>query len=563
MAGTVTRGSRLFLLVFMGFAAFAFHAFVIRGDELAVKRYVDQGGVEFMDGLIEKGWIVVGKDGPALSQKAQSGLSASEIRKARQLLPGIEGPADRLRFNARYVSVVHPRISQGLDDALRGRIFDRRGRLLAGVDHHTGRRIYPLGPAAFHVVGYGGGLYPKAGLESVFDGVLGAENAPWWRKLWRGNRPLGRDIHLTIDAEIQKAAHAAMANRPGAVVVLAPATGEVLAMVSTPSFDPNLPPGKAWDLVAEDPKRPMINRAIAERYPPGSIFKLLVAAAGISSGPAPVMNVTRQDRALGISDRHAFDRLDFVMALAESSNVYFARWGVALGPALAAMCGQFGFMHPIILATGPDGATLAAIPSYGFFLGNPAQGEAVPFSDRDFQRNPRLVAQGAIGQNVVLATPLQMAMATAALANRGTMQSPRIVADAPGMSKSSQAASSPVPSAVVRQIVHAMCAVTDEGTGKGLKKIHKTTDGYSLVATPGAGRVRVAAKTGTAEVQGKGSHAWFVCFAPDEPLSPVVCVLVEHAGYGASNAGPVGIEVLGTALNVMAKEGRGELSDDI
>lgn len=547
MTAVFKRGVRLVALLFIMYAAYAFHAFVLNGRGVVEHRYVDQDSVGFMDGLVANGSIGWSDRGPVLDTAARSRLNAAEIRRAQRLMGGVERDSQSMRFDPRFVSVAHPRVTHGRDDALRGRILDRQGRLLAGVDP-SGGRSYPLGPAAFHVVGYGGGLYPKSGMEGVFDASLNPDGAPWWRLLWRGDGPLGADLRLTVDAEVQKTAFEAMAGRTGAVVVLDPRNGDILALVSSPSFDPNLPPCKAWDSAARDAGQPMLNRAIAGRYPPGSVFKLIVAAAGLKAGEAPVMDLPRRDAALGIGDRKAFGRTDFTSALAGSSNVYFARWGVTLGPRLADMCTAFGFMKPITIAVCTDGPRLEAVPSFSFFLGSSTGADAPSFTELDFRRNPRLVAQGAIGQNVVLATPLQMAMAAGAFAHGGVVMRPRAVSapdDRP------EFLSKPVSPATVDRVVRAMCAVIDEGTAKSLKKIHKTPEGYSLSSDKDVKRIRVAAKTGTAEVQGQGSHAWFVCFAPDEPATPVVCVLVENAGYGASNAGPVGMEVLTAALNAM------------
>ena len=559
MTAVFKGGVRLVALLFLLYASYAFRAFVLNSDDLVDRRYVDQDSVTFMDELIANGSIAWTGRGAVLDTAARNRLGEAKVRRAQRLLNGVEKAHQSLQFDPRFVSVAHPRVTYGRNDALRGRILDRHERILAGVDEN-GARLYPLGPAAYHVVGYGGGLYPKSGLEGVFDASLQADGAPWWRLFWRGDRSLGADLRLTIDADVQKKAFEALAGRTGAVVVLDPRNGDILAMVSSPSFDPNLPPGKAWDRAALDTKQPMLNRAIAGRYPPGYVFKLVVAAAGLRAGEAPVMELPRRDAALGIGDRKAFGRTDFDKALAGSSNVYFARWGVALGPRLAEMCDAFGFMKPFTLAHCSDGTKLEAVPSLSFFL-SPLK-DAVPsaFTDLDFRRNPRLVAQGSIGQNIVLTTPLQMAMVAGSFAYGGVVMSPRIVSatgDAP------EFLSKPVSATAVDRIVRAMCAVIDEGTAKSLKKIRKTSEGYSLSSDNDVKRIRVAAKTGTAEVQGQSSHAWFVCFAPDEPATPVVCVLVENAGYGASNAGPVGMEVLTATLNAMDKERLHELSDDI
>lgn len=556
MSVALRSGFFLVACLFLAYMFFSFQSFVLRGGELVENRYVEQAAVDFMERLITNGWIVKGASGPILTDEAIKHLSNAEKYRVQRLLGGIKYVEGAFRFDARFVSVVHPGISQGRMEAMRGRILDRHGRLLAGVDR-SGGRYYPLGPAAFHVVGYGGDMYPKTGLEGVFDNSLRPGGAPWWRWFWRGEGGFGADLVLTIDSEIQRVSYNSIAGRSGAVVVLNPRNGDVLAMVSSPSFDPNLPPGRSWESAVRDKSMPMFNRAIVGLYPPGSIFKLVVAAAGFAEGDSPVMDLPRRDRNLAIGDHRAFGLTNFSSALADSSNVYFARWGVSLGPRLLDMCEKFGFRKPIIIAEASGGKRLEASESLAFFQGTPP----VFFSELDFRRNPRLVAQGSIGQNIVLATPLQMAMVTGAFAHGGAVLRPRIVACEPETPP--HFLSKPVLPSFLSQIVQAMCAVVDEGTAKKLPKIYKTTSGYSLASEKNARRIRVAAKTGTAEVQGQTSHAWFVCFAPDEPFSPVVCVLLENAGYGASNAGPVGTDVLVAALNAMGKEEMHELSDSL
>lgn len=237
--------------------------------------------------------------------------------------------------------------------------------------------------------------------------------------------------------------------------------------------------------------------------------------------------------------------------------------GVSLGSRLVEVCNKYGFSSSLPIAPGPNGETIEAVPSLGFQWTDSAEGEFAPFSKKDFKRNPKLVAQGSIGQNIVQVTPLQMAAMVAAIANEGTFMKPRLVLESADSLVQSEVFSRPLGPHAARQIIRAMRMVSDEGTARHLKKIYKSEIGYSLTSAKGAKQIAVASKTGTAEVQGRKSHSWFVCFAPDVPQSPVVCVLVEHAGYGAKHAGPVGIEVLKTALNATATESVDEFSDDI
>lgn len=546
----------LFAILFSAFMIHAFKKFVLDGEGISNKVYADNATVDFMANLIAKKWIVCGDKGPCLSKSAVAQMNPSEIALATQLLPGVEKSFLGLRFDDRFVSIVHPKCSRNLRGRLRGRIFDRNGELLVGWESKSRERRSVLGPAAFHLLGYGGELYRKTGVEAACDAVLNGGMSPWWRLFWRGDNPLGGDISVSVDSGVQRVAYNAMVNRTGAVVVLAPASGDILALVSTPSFDPNTPPGLEWNRAEESPDHPFANRALTERYPPGSIFKLVVAGAGLSAGTPPVMNLSKFDKRLSISDHRAFGRMGFREALAVSSNVYFSRWGVRVGPGLVEICKKFGMTAPLPIITGPGAEGISAIPSLGFQWSRSAKGGFPFFSEEDFRRNSKLVAQGAIGQNIVQATPVQMAAIVSAIANRGTLMKLRLVIESAGKSVPPEVFSEPIKPQVAGQIIQAMREVFEKGTAQHLKKIYWSGNGYSLAPGKGAKRISVACKTGTAEVQGRKSHSWFVCFAPDVPDSPVVCVLVEHAGYGAESAGPVGITVLKDALNAVAGENR-------
>ena len=170
------------------------------------------------------------------------------------------------------------------------------------------------------------------------------------------------------------------------------------------------------------------------------------------------------------------------------------------------------------------------------------------------RHNPRLVAQGAIGQNIVAATPLQMAMVGAAIANKGRMMAPRLVLSVGRKRIAPELMSTAMGEETAARLTYAMTAVMTEGTGKALPGIYRDADGCFRTGGDGDGHpVAVAAKTGTAEVEGKAPHAWFLAFAPASDPKAVVCVFLENGGWGAGAAGPPGMTVLAAALNSMVE----------
>ncbi len=391
-------------------------------------------------------------------------------------------------------------------------------------------RSYPGGPAYAHITGYYSFIYGAGGgLEGASDDLLsGSSDALFYQRvadLLTGKKPTGASLQLTINARAQEAARRALGNQRGAVVALNPKTGAILALVSSPSYDPNLlasHDGKAvqsaWGQLNTDPTRPMVNRAIAGNlYPPGSVFKIVTAAAGLSTGtvneqtllPGPArMDLPQTDVGLPNYNNRSCgpgDQVTLQRSLEISCNTSFGWLGLKLGgDALRDQAAKFGFGETLRI---PMRVSPSSVPAV---------------------LNPPQTAQSAIGQYDVRVTPLQVAMVSAAVANRGVVMRPYLVeqvvsADLQILDKHrpeqlSQAVSPEVAATLTRMLT----AVVDTGTG-GPAKISG---------------VAVAGKSGTAQHEpGKPPHAWFTAFAPAGDPQIAVAVVVEDGGNAGDEAG--------------------------
>lgn len=365
----------------------------------------------------------------------------------------------------------------------------------------------------------------------------------------------GSPVRLTLDVDLQRAAvEGFAAERPedpeklGALVALDPRTGDVLALVSRPSFDPNAFAGgvdtATWRGLMHDEQKPLQDRAIAGQYPPGSTYKAIVAAAALEEGVAGKTSRVFCPGSFWFGGRRyrcwrkeGHGSVDVHSALVRSCDVFFYEMGTRLGiDRLAYYAKAFGLGHP----TGIE------LPE--------EKGGLVPSSEWKRRRfgvvwYPGETVSAAIGQGYNLLTPLQLAVAYAAIANGGHVVKPRLVMpDLPaGATEEPPAFASEVPVkpenlAIVRD---GLTGVVEEPGGTG-----------GRARIPG---VRVAGKTGTAQVAGLAhfegmddskiplkfrDHAWFVAFAPADHAEIVVAVLAEHGGHGGSAAAPIAQKVM-------------------
>lgn len=428
----------------------------------------------------------------------------------------------------------------------RGRILDRNGVILAAdtpagfAGGGKGGRRYPLGPDFAHLVGYNAGNASCTGLESADNRALTGGSMDlvkdfrqFGRGMLRHDEVRGQDLKLTLDARLQHAARKLLQDRPGAVVGLRPSDGAILVLASSPSFDPN-------DLMKSlglQARSPMFNRALHGQYPPGSVFKIILAAAAIETGlggarecrsgyvalagTSPIRDHEYYEQKRKGQEWSGFGSLTLAQAFSRSSNVYFAQLGTDLGAdRMASVMGRFHLKEPLVLFTGSSHALASA-------------GCRIPdLADAD----RRLLAELAIGQGPLTVTPLHMAMMTAAVASGGWLFEPHCAAGA-----APKILGRVLNRQVAEQIKRMMELSVLEGTSSGM-------------AIPG---LRVAGKTGTAQASNGADHSWFVCFAPAERPRLVLAVVVEHGGYGSASALPIARELMvqAEALGLLAPAG--------
>jgi peptidoglycan glycosyltransferase len=409
-------------------------------------------------------------------------------------------------------------------------------------DVYKYQRRYPGGSLYATVTGYFS-IVSSTQVEHSEHGVLsGQDNRLFIRRLsdyFTGRQPKGGTVELTLDPATQEAAAAALGNRRGAVVALNPKTGAILALVTSPSFDPNLlavHDGTTLNnndrKLTSDPAKPLLDRATELTYPPGSTFKLITAAAALSSGKytpdtqidAPnILQLPQSTKTLsnfGGETCSGTQRESLLDALRTSCNTAFARLGLNLGAtALSDQAKKFGFDSTI------DGFPLRQVASV--------------FPDNI---NLPQTALSAIGQFDVRTTPLQMAMVAAAIANGGKEMKPYVVKQtlAPDLSTLQttvpQQMAQPINGNVAAELTTMMIAVVNGGTGVN-------------AALPG---IQVAGKTGTAQnAVGQAPHSWFVGFAPADNPEVAVCVFVENSGGDLNGQG--GVTAAPIAATVMAK----------
>jgi len=429
----------------------------------------------------------------------------------------------------------NPRLALAAERINWGRILDRRLAVLAdstGTGSSQVRR-YPEGPVFAHVLGYRSRRYGLTGIERRYDlALLGLPVTDPWEALQEamGRTPEGNDVVLTVDSAVQQAAVQALGGRRGAVVVLDPRTGAVLAMVSRPNYDPATVDAE-WASLSRDAQAPLFDRATQGQYPPGSSFKTVTLTAALGSGRVGLADAVNCPVAIDVGgvaihnfEHEQFGQISVLQAFVASCNTAFVQIGQRTGAA----------------------AVLAAARAFGL-------GQAVPFDLptsagylpplRDLGR--RGLAQISFGQGSLLVTPLQMALVAAAVGNAGIMMRPFLVSqirapDGRILQTVAQRGSRVVMSApLAARVTRAMIEVVRSGTG-------------TAAQVPG---VTVAGKTGTAENPHGTTHAWFIAFAPAQGPTVALAVIVENGGVGGQVAAPVARQVLAAALAAQAAAG--------
>lgn len=440
----------------------------------------------------------------------------------------------------------HPANSRPLLESLRirkGTILTRGGTVVArDVAHGEGarrvfRRTYPEGSLFGHPIGYSFLRQGTAGIEQSYLGELTGQENEFVGILdqLQGRRERGDALRTALDERGQRTAFEALAGRPGSVVALEPRTGRVRVMASVPPYDPNLVPERLSSLNRDD-TNPLVNRATQAQYPPGSIFKVVTAAAALETGRYSPQSVVDGSSGIPISGvplrnfgGQDFGQIDLTTALTRSVNTAWAQVAVDLGPrAMYRTMERFG-----LNSRPPIDLPADQVATSGVYL----EGRGLADSPDDGADIGRV----AIGQGGVLVTPLQMAMVAAAVANDGVLMRPRIgqeLIDPDGRSSEIEAAAEERAMSVedARALRQMMVNVVESGTGVGAR-------------IPGTS---VAGKTGTAEidVQQGINQAWFLAFAPVEsPRIAVVATIERTRATGGEDALPVVRQVMQELLD--------------
>jgi len=402
-------------------------------------------------------------------------------------------------------------------------------------------RNYPQGELYAAVTGYHSLIYNNYQLERAENDVLAGSDARLtFRRLadmFTGRDPAGGDLVLTLDPAVQEAAMAGLEGVTGAVVALDPSSGAILAMASTPSYDPTRlsshDPADIrayWDELEAASPDPRLNRAIGDNFPPGSLFKVIVSAAALEDGrtpetviPAPdiltLPQTNTQLRNFGNSRCSSSQEQTLIDALTVSCNTAFAQLGIDLGEdrvrEMAEAFGLDGEGYEIPLDVAPSG------------VGDIESAAAL--------------GQTSIGQRDVRMTPLQAALVAATVANDGVQMKPIIVdqVQAPDLtvidSTQPEEWREPITADVANQLTEMMLSVVENGSGRAAR-----IDG-----------VEVAGKTGTAQVSDEvADHTWFMGFAPaDDPQIAVAVFVANGGGTGGERSAPIARQVIEAYLD--------------
>ena len=415
-----------------------------------------------------------------------------------------------------YTNSYNKRQWESEQQVQRGEIYSQDGVLLAETEIDGDARIrkYPKGRLYSHIIGYCSQVYGKTQLEMSHDDDLIGKGTI---SLTLNEIKHGNNLNLTINDELQEYAYEQLDGRDGAIVAMEPTTGQILAMVSLPDFNPETIE-KDWPSMMEDENSPFLARATQGLYPPGSTYKIVTAAGVYDNG---MTTETFDDEGLFKKDdvtvynynKESFGKLDIKTAFEVSSNYVFCTLGYEMGAdAVKAEAEKFGVNK-----------------SFDF---------DIPVSQSQIQYKKMTDLDGAlvsIGQGGLVMTPLHVAMMASAVANNGKMMKPYLVETVTtengtviGQTKPSVLYDS-IGTACADYIEDMMIGVVEDGTGTGAQ----------------ISGITVAGKTGTAENETDKDHAWFVGYAPVENPTICVAVVLENAATsGGRSAVPIAKNII-------------------
>ncbi|WBW99290.1 peptidoglycan D,D-transpeptidase FtsI family protein [Oceanirhabdus sp. W0125-5] len=432
-------------------------------------------------------------------------------------------------FNGRNVvmSVYNNRLWSKRREVVRGNILDRDGNYLteSKVEGGTNKLKYNGGKAFAHVLGYMDPVYGLTGLQNTYDLELMGERRGGIFTTFskKENLNKGYDLKTTLNEKLQRRAYSLMGKSRGAVIMMNPKSGEIYTMVSAPSYDPNYLQ-ENWKIISTDKNSPLINRAVSGMYPPASTFKIITAIAALEHIEG-VEDYKIQDT--GVLKYNGIDVLtnyeskphgdiDIEEAFKVSSNVYFGDLGLKLGnKKLKNTAERFYFNKN----TSCDGIII----------------DNSRFPDVGYQEIGTL-AQSAIGQNSVLATPMEILITANVIANNGIFMKPFLVQEVLENDKIVKKLNPVKVERIIstknaKLVKEYMKKTVDEGTGKAAKIFG----------------LNVYGKTGTAEHENtpqRPPHSWFVGFAGNEEPSISFVVLIEEGGVGGGRAATIARELV-------------------
>ena len=435
------------------------------------------------------------------------------------------------------------------NEVLRGTIYDRNENALTNsirIDEDNQSREYVYGDLFVHALGYIDERFGITGLEDEFDSELSTYNgfSNGIRNFinnfdlksafeHRDEEKVGNGIITTLDYNIQKAAYDAMGDLKGAVVAINPKTGEILAMVSKPTYDPsNLEQVIEDANSGADTESKLLNRAINGIYPPGSVFKTVTLAAALESNPDVVNETFHDTGKIEFADgtslsnymNQAHGDINLQMAYRVSSNYVFGTLAIELGNAkLKEVAERFGFNSRI------NGVGLSISQS------------SFPTLSEDELGN---IAQSGIGQGSVLSTPMQMAIVAATVANDGVLMQPKLVNKI--VDKDGNTIKNIDNKALKEDVISSDVANT-------IKEYMGYLVSNNLYRWPAFEGTNAGGKTGTADYMLEdGSegipHGWFISVAPLDDPKIAVAVIVEEGENGAGSAAYIASEVVRTAV---------------